>query len=670
MKHLLITVLVGIWANSLAAADQHEEKPLIRLVSNGNVPGRVRPGHPEWPMAWMTYRQVASLGEDIRDLQAHGVGLISCRVTSSQKIRESLEVARRTGMKYHIDLPEVTEEADLVRRSGLEPVSAIMIGGVYDGKAIDRHVFSFTASEQEILLEPPVYSARFPYGSSDDPFGHYFPEIGAPLRAEVIVPLRPFDGQQHLKIIPATINKAPAEIRPPNDSVMADMPDSDEILKRTIYVVRFDLTELDDALLDKVGLAVYWRYDGYKRYWMFGRGTVSAWATSTQAALRAETARTLRMWAEANGGDFPSDVVLAARFGDECFYTTGHLDGPAVNYPLWDFSEPSLQAFRKKAGSIEYPRTWGYPKIYGPDAYAWWLYNLHEGCARLCGIVREEIARVAPGLLLFRNTTRMDIFHPSNDFDGSGQELLTQNLDIVHFDPYPVSSAGYKPVIPRDMSYGAGLARRYGRLLIPWMQAHTYAPGKLTHVSPEQVVRMAGEQWVQGVDAIIWLGYGSTFPAARPASWERAGQFHKRLLASPPPKPKARLAVLRPYRTWALSSQCDGQIRNPADWMLQQWLQVWSVRHGQPYDVFEVPPGQKAAEHEALQAVLKSYRLIVSTVDHDGARIIGEGAEGTVIDAGAAEQLQSQFEKELIASGWLTASRGHERPSREKITNQ
>jgi hypothetical protein len=156
------------------------------------------------------------------------------------------------------------------------------------------------------------------------------------------------------------------------------------------------------------------------------------------------------------------------------------------------------------------------------------------------------------------------------------------------------------------------------------------------------------------VDAIIWLGYGSTFPVSRPESWEQAGQFHKRLLASAPSKPKARLAVVRPYRTWALSSQCNGQIRNPADWMLQQWLQVWSVRHGQPYDIFEVPPGQSAAQREQLQVALKSYPFSVSTEDRDGVRVIGAGTEGTVIDPATAEQLQSRYERELITTGWLT----------------
>jgi len=106
-----------------------------------------------------------------------------------------------------------------------------------------------------------------------------------------------------------------------------------------------------------------------------------------------------------------------------------------------------------------------------------------------------------------------------------------------------------------------------------------------------------------------------------------------------------------------LSSQCQGQIRNPADWMLTQWLQVWSVRHGQPYDVFEVPPGQDAVQHEELLATLKNYAMIVSTVDVNGAKIIGAGTEGTVIDPAVAQQLQRQYEEELIASGWLPDSR-------------
>lgn len=618
----------------------------------------VRPGDPDWPMVWTTYRTVESLEADIEDLKAHGVGLISIRANSVDEARRMLETARRTGMKLHIHLPEITEHAGLVRQADREPVPAVMIGGVYQGKAIDRHLFTFTAGRHEIVIEPPVYNKGYAYtrgtgatgeARKTEPIAHYFPDIGAPVRAEVVVPIKAFDGSQHLRIIDATVREAPAGTNLQVDSIKPDMPETTESRTRKLYTVAFDLSSLGEAMLDKVGVAVYWEYGGSRQYWMFGRGNVSAWATTTREALRHHVREELDVWRRADGGSFPIDTVLAARLGDECFHITSHLGAPAVSYPLWDYSEPSIEAFERKAGDVEYPRTWGFPEVYGPDAYAWWMYTLHEGCAELCGIVQDEIASTAPGLLLFRNTTRMGVFHMSNDRDGSGQDLLTQNLDIVHYDPYPVGGGGYKDVIPRDMHYGAGLARRHDRLLIPWMQAHTYAPGGLGHVSPEQVARMAAQQWVHGVDAIMWLGYGSTFPEARPESWERAGEFHGKLNASPPSKPKAELAVLRPYRTWALCSLYDRQIRNPADWMLQQFLEVWSVEHGLPYDVFEVPPGTALSEVPGLDA----YSYIVSTEPCEGAWVIGEDTIGTSVDQNSAPRLRDRLEQEMRARGWL-----------------
>jgi len=228
-----------------------------------------------------------------------------------------------------------------------------------------------------------------------------------------------------------------------------------------------------------------------------------------------------------------------------------------------------------------------------------------------------------------------------------------------------------KTIIPRDMSYYAGLARRYHRLLVPWMQAHQYTVSTLpptpqnatmrypwlAHPSPEQVDLMAEQQWQQGVDAVIWLGYGRTFPLTRPDSWERAGAFHKRLADSPPPKPKVRLAVLRPYRVWALESQTDGLIRNPADWMLQQFLEVWAVAYGQPYDVFELAPQISADERAALDRELSKYAYIVSTEPRPGAWVIGAGTAGRTVDPKTAEALQRQFESQLGTRGWLKGVR-------------
>jgi hypothetical protein len=626
--------------------------------------GPIRPGDPEWPVGWMSYSPVASLEEDIADLKAHGVGLIDRDADTAEEARELLEVARRTGMKYHIStLEDVTDSAPLVEELGFEPHPARMIGGVYRGKAIDRHLFRFAPTAHRVIIEPPVYDMGFPYtrgsggtGPQKDtvPVGHYYPDMGAPVKAEVVVPLKPYDGEQHLKVVPAEVTEAPAGAVPENDTVTPDLPSSPETEHRTLYELSFDLSGLDDAMLSKVGLAVYWEYGGSDQYWFFQNGTVSAAAESTRRALRKHVANVLRPWTRANGGAFPSDVVLAARYGDENFYITGHLNGAAVNYPLWDYSEAGIAAFRANAGSgaLEPPRTWGFPEIYGPDAYAWWLYSLHESCAQLCGIVREELDRSgAPELLLFRNTTRMDVFSLANDHDGTGQELLAEHLDMVHYDPYPVRGSGYATVIPHDMSYGAGLARRYERLLLPWMQAHTYGgPDGLQHVSPEDVQRMCSEQLAHGPDAVMWLGYGRTFPNERPDSWDAAAECHARLDASPPPKPEADVAVLRPYRVWALSSLWkNGKRRNPADWLLQQFLEVWAVQHGQPYDVFEVPPSGLRPKAEAA---LNTYAHVVSTTPHDHASWVID-TEQTVMDTERAGAIQDRFEAEMNERGWL-----------------
>lgn len=261
--------------------------PGISYANSDNEEKLIRPGHTEWPMAWTSYRTVSSLEEDIEDLKAHGVGLISRGARSVEDAKEAIAVARRTGMKYHISLPEITEHMNLVRDAGLKPVPARMIGGVYNGKAIDRHLFTFAAGKHEIVVEPPVYNRGFAYtrgsGGTGRPrdaekIAHYYPDMGPPLKAEVIIPLKPFDGQQHLRIIPAVITEAPAGTKLEVDSVTPDMQESSEIRNRKLYRIAFDLTGLDDALLDHVGLAVYWEYSGTDQYWMFGRGNVAAWA--------------------------------------------------------------------------------------------------------------------------------------------------------------------------------------------------------------------------------------------------------------------------------------------------------------------------------------------------------------------------------------------------------
>jgi hypothetical protein len=637
------------------------------LLTAAPNPRLVRPGSPDWPVAWISYRAVKSMEEDFADLKAHGVGLASVGTASVEECRRALATARRFGMKLHIEFPDITEDARVVRAAGLEPVDAIMIGGVYRGKAIDRHVFAFTAGKQEIVIEPPVYDRKFAYsrggssfsgpGAKGEPIAHYFPNMPDPVRAEIVVPLRAFDGKQHLKIIPAQITRAAAGAKIEHDSVTADLPPSSETAQRRLFRLSFDLTGLESARLDQVGIAVYWPYHGYPYYWMFGSGLVSAAADSTRDALRLAVRKSVRVWSEANGGEFPVDTVIAARFGDECFFTTGHIlpNADTVSYPLWEYSAAQIAAYRKHAGTLDFPRTWGFPEIYGPDAYAWWQYAFHEKCAELAGLVREEVARSAPGLLIFRNTTRAGVFALGNDHDGSGPELLTRNLDLVHLDPYPVTGNGYQEnTIPTDMSYYAGLARRYRLPLVPWLQAHAYGgPTGLVDPSPEQVDHMVAQHLVHGVDAIIWLGYGKTFPAKRPESWERAGEIHRKLAQGLPSKPRPKLAVLRSYRAWALASYSDGKLRNPGDWMLQQLLDIWVAKFGLPYDVFELAPSLSPVEQARLRGKLKEYPYVVSNVPFEGAWVLGQGMERKSINPSDSVAVRADLEMQLRSRGWI-----------------
>ena len=169
----------------------------------------VRPGKPDWPRAWVSYRvwdkvgMADSLEKDFADLINHGVGLVSMSAKTVEDARLKLEVARKYGMKFHIELNKMNERKDLVEQMGLEATDALMIGGIYQGKAIDRFLFEFTPDKHAIIVEPPVYNAEFAYRSKDtsvpyedrEPNSHYFPDIPDPVKAEIIVPLKLYDGR-------------------------------------------------------------------------------------------------------------------------------------------------------------------------------------------------------------------------------------------------------------------------------------------------------------------------------------------------------------------------------------------------------------------------------------------------------------------------------------------
>lgn len=128
MKVLLVTILT--FCHLTFALDKNsscklstvptavgEGCPPLMLSVGGGIgeelagDNRIRPGHPEWPMAWVSYRKVKSLKEDIKDLKAHGVGLITQRADTVEEARKALQRRKDVswssgeylGHKWHID---------------------------------------------------------------------------------------------------------------------------------------------------------------------------------------------------------------------------------------------------------------------------------------------------------------------------------------------------------------------------------------------------------------------------------------------------------------------------------------------------------------------------------------------------------------------------------------
>ena len=306
------------------------------------------------------------------------------------------------------------------------------------------------------------------------------------------------------------------------------------------------------------------------------------------------------------------------------------------------------------------PRTWGYPEIYGTEAYGLALYEFHRGCANLVRAFAEGVHSVSPAVKVFRNTTRGDAWSEQNDHDGSGQELLARELDFVHLDPYPLGRKYIDERIPFDMGYMSGFARRFGKPIIPWMQGHSYAPGGLGDVTPADMKRMWAQHLPFAPDGMMWLGFDlrpgksdteMTFPKSAPESWAYAKELFAEVRAAPPArKPVAMLAVLRPYSVRAVCcAQGVGWAawRNPADRILAEYVKAWSIDNGLFYDVFELPPKMAAAERAALVKELKKYPHIVSTRPCPGARVLGEGTEGTVMKSAEIAVLRKKFAAEI-----------------------
>jgi hypothetical protein len=407
----------------------------------------------------------------------------------------------------------------------------------------------------------------------------------------VIVKVAPFNQKQNLKIIPAQIQH-----------------DHDVFWKMS-----FDLSDIPGDM-DNVMLAVYWKglNNGHKF-----KNNPTAFSQSTHLELSNHVKSHIAIWKEANGGTFPSDVVFAIRFDDEEWLRSAHTyTSESVSYPIWDYSEAAIQYFSDQNPGIEYPRGKDWIDVFGRDAYARWMYYFHKNNAKLVYTIKDALKdEDLEDLLVFRNITRSDVFSYQNDHDGTGLELLSKAFDILHLDPYPVKSTRYDTItIPRDMAYMEGMARRFNKLLIPWVQAHQYYPEGyfgLSHPNNEQVSTMLNQIMQFNTDAIIWLGYGkapfNTFPVAKPEVWQQISDAHQHYRTHRRSSRKADIAVVRPYNVRAIRGVDNNY---PQDEFFNSSILHHLVFNMQlPYDPFE-----PLSCSELNPSDLKRYKLIFATV--------------------------------------------------------
>ena len=600
--------------------------------------------------------------EAVRDCVEHGVDVMESATVSEEALAKRLAVCRKYSMKLQVGVSDACK-CDLEAKKTLRYELAVMSGGCYKGLAVDRNLFSFTAGKHEIIVEPPVYSKGQAYAKHPHYYmlgdGHYFGGYVPTGKAEIVVPEKLFDGKQHLRIIPAKVEIAPPSAVPENDSAAAIL-ETKEIKSRRLVKLSFDLSECSGCRLDKVGIAVYWKMDDKDPGWKSERTCFSVFSRYTRERMRENVRSVLGKWAKANGGKFPSDVVVGLRLGDEIFNATGWLDCPAASFPLWDFSDSALAAFRAASPEgIEYPRTWGSPEVYGADACAQFLYLFHKACAEYLKAGADEAHKASPGIIAIRNTTRGDSWSYGNDHDGTGQELLAGALDAIHIDPYPVTEMGYaKNSIPADMAYFHGIARRYGKPLLLWMQAHEFLACKLVHPAPEHIARMWGQIKPFAPDAIMWLGYNPsgknmmTFPSGNSASWERAKKLHAEFKAMPSAKrERAPLAIVRPYSARAVVCETGKGFVHPADAILREFAVAWSCNLGQRYDIFEVPPFETDEEKRKRAEELERYRFVVSSVDWPGAVNVAREDSGKVLSRGEMRKKREEFSR--MGEKWL-----------------
>lgn len=563
----------------------------------------------DFPRVWMSARESSYPASAFADLASHGVQVIeSLDLENARKHGLQVMLASNVGGMYMGDV----FGAQVASKMGLSPEFAVAIAGTYNSLSIDSHTFSFARGKHTIEIGLPFHFAPYDwktkkYSTDNHTFDNQFDKgifsTDRAFKAEVIVKQKDYDGSQHLAILPAAIGNR--------------MPDG--------LQVTFDLSNVEGDL-NRTMIVVYWQTN-----------QLSPAAASTRELSVRSVREILESFARKNGGVFPDDVIRGMRFGDECFLRTGFANSPKCAIPLYDYSDSGVAGYRKLNAADEYPRVWGFPEFFGVNAYRDWLYSFHTATAELVEAVVTATHKVSPRVVVFRNPTR---FNPTtfatlpNDHDGCSTQLLTRQFDMVNPDPYPVARTGdsqstncdrdprlgyIATIIPLENAYWSGLVRRFGKKLVPWMQAHTFS-FDLQHPSPQEVHRMYEQVLLHNPDGIMWLGYepgdvdvptrfGMTLPNARPETWKELRHVNRRAQHDlGKPKKAASVAVLRFY---AERSLVDLERRHLHDrFLTEQILTGLTMDLAIPYDVFEY---YKREDLDCRE--LSGYRRVILCVD-------------------------------------------------------
>ena len=592
---------------SAAAAEPASKSPSGPAEAENASKGS--PSDAGFPRVWMSSPESALPTASFEDLVSHGVQVIETTdIQGARKHGLQVMLATDVGGMF-MGRPIGGRDAAQV---GLIPEFAVAIAGTYKDLSIDSHTFPFDKGKHTVEIGLPFHFAPYDwktktYFADNHTFDNHFDRrifsTDRAFKAEVVVKQRDYDGKQHLAIIPAVISS--------RSSLNLN--------------VTFDLTNVDGDL-DHTILAVYWRTN-----------QLSPAADSTRETAARAIREVLDRFTRENGGVFPDDVIRAMRYGDECFLRTGFVNSPKCALPIYDYSDSGIAGYRRLNGNDEYPRVWGFPEFFGVNAYRDWLYAFHTSTAELVKAVVTEAHKVSPRLMVFRNTTR---FNPTpfatlaNDHDGCSAQLLAQQFDMLNPDPYPVWRTGdsqstnsdrdpqahyIESMIPLENAYWAGLVRRLGKKVVPWMQAHTFSHD-LQHPSPDDVHHMYEQVVGYNPDGIMWLGYepgdtaespdfGMTLPDARPETWKALRSINLRVQHNlGRPKQTPSVAVLRFY---AERSLVDLERRHLHDrFLTEQILTGLTIDLGVPYDVFEYHRREDLDYRE-----MRGYRCVIMCVD-------------------------------------------------------